>query len=384
MIALFVILPVAVVVALTVSAIRRDPRWLGNAYLLGLCVLLVLPLLALMIPVAGALLAGIVLMVLFLAPLGALVLVAFLIANGLTMLRRERRSLANLLSLLAGIGIAVAMVLSLQILLRPESVLTPFALAAVLGFGYLGGEFAFYLGYSWVYARIARRVPADYVVVLGAGLRDGRTVGPLLAGRVDEGIARYRELRARGRDTRLVMSGGKGDDEHVPEAQAMAEYAIGQGVPADHVLREDQSRNTFENLTFTRQLILGERVGELAGSSAAAVTRAGDPVDADTGSATPATAVLPAPPRPPLPWFAPPLRATMLIVTSDFHAMRAAMYARRLGLPAQAVGCRTARYYWPSAVLREFVAVVNERRIKHLVLLLLIAVPLPLLVAVLR
>lgn len=380
------LLPVALLVALTVSAIRRDPRWLGNAYLLGLCVLFVLPLVAVLLPPAGALLVAVAVMLLFLAPLGALVLVGFLIANGVTMLRRERRSLANLLSLLAGIGIAIALVLSVQILLRPGSAWTPLAMAAVLGFGYLGGQFAFFLGYSWVYARIARRVLAEYVVVLGAGLRDGRTVGPLLAGRVDEGIARYPELRGRGLDTVLVMSGGKGDDEHVPEAQAMAEYAIAQGIPAEHVLREERSRNTFENLIFSRELILGDGVGELAASDEATVADAGAPAPALERAAGHgmSAAVDTLPPAPPLPWFAPRLAASMLIVTSDFHAMRAAMYARRLGLPAHAVGCRTARYYWPTAMLREFVAVVNERRLKHLLLLLLVAVPVPLLVLLTR
>lgn len=380
------LLPVALLVALTVSAIRRDPRWLGNAYLLGLCVLFVLPLVAVLLPPAGALLVAVAVMLLFLAPLGALVLVGFLIANGVTMLRRERRSLANLLSLLAGIGIAIALVLSVQILLRPGSAWTPLAMAAVLGFGYLGGQFAFFLGYSWVYARIARRVLAEYVVVLGAGLRDGRTVGPLLAGRVDEGIARYPELRGRGLDTVLVMSGGKGDDEHVPEAQAMAEYAIAQGIPAEHVLREERSRNTFENLIFSRELILGDGVGELAASDEATVADAGAPAPALERAAGygMSAAVDTLPPAPPLPWFAPRLAASMLIVTSDFHAMRAAMYARRLGLPAHAVGCRTARYYWPTAMLREFVAVVNERRLKHLLLLLLVAVPVPLLVLLTR
>ena len=51
-----------------------------------------------------------------------------------------------------------------------------------------------------------------------------------------------------------------------------------------------------------------------------------------------------------------------LIVTNDYHAPRAAMLARRLGIEAQAVGCPTALYYWPSAYLREFVAVMTAHR----------------------
>ena len=72
-----------------------------------------------------------------------------------------------------------------------------------------------------------------------------------------------------------------------------------------------------------------------------------------------------------------------LIVTSDYHVLRAAILARRLGLPAQAAGARTARYYWPSAMLREFIALVVGRRRLHLVLGTLIAVPLPVLILLL-
>ena len=66
-----------------------------------------------------------------------------------------------------------------------------------------------------------------------------------------------------------------------------------------------------------------------------------------------------------------------LIVTSDYHVLRAAILARRLGVPAQASGARTARYYWPSAMLREFVALLVGRRRLHLVLGGLLALPLP-------
>ena len=44
-------------------------------------------------------------------------------------------------------------------------------------------------------------------------------------------------------------------------------------------------------------------------------------------------------------------------MTSDFHAFRAAMIARRLGIRGQVAGARVAGYYRPSAMLREFAAV---------------------------
>jgi uncharacterized SAM-binding protein YcdF (DUF218 family) len=49
--------------------------------------------------------------------------------------------------------------------------------------------------------------------------------------------------------------------------------------------------------------------------------------------------------------------ARAMVVTSDFHAFRAALMARRLGIRGQVTGARVAGYYRPSAVLREFAAV---------------------------
>jgi len=358
------------VVALTVAGVRRDARWLGNAYLIGLSALLVLLTATLAVPGVGILLMLSGVLFLVLAPLLVLVLVVFLLINGFTMVRRESGSLPNLLSLIAGLGIAAVMAASVGVLINPATLLTPLALAAVLGLAYLGFEFTSYVGYAWAYAKIARRVPASHVIVLGSGLRDGRTVGPLLAGRVDGGIEHYRRLRKAGGEPLLVMSGGQGPDEHIPEARAMADYAISRGVPEEHLLVEDQSRTTLENLRFTRALIADRSVTEtVAGEADVAEPRGGQEL-------------APRPPaKPPLPWFAPPVEASMLIVTSDYHALRAATYARQLGLPAQAVGSRTARYFWPSAVLREFVAVLNQQRKRHIVLMLLITVPVPLLLA---
>src|SRR5699024_9209989 len=49
------------------------------------------------------------------------------------------------------------------------------------------------------------------------------------------------------------MSGGQGDDEMIPGGLAMANYAISQGVPKNHIIIEDQSVNTYENILFSSQ-----------------------------------------------------------------------------------------------------------------------------------
>lgn len=61
-------------------------------------------------------------------------------------------------------------------------------------------------------------------------------------------------------DMTVVVSGGKGDDEHQSEAQAMHDYLVEGGFPEEQIILEDQSSNTYENLIFTKALL--EELGE--------------------------------------------------------------------------------------------------------------------------
>ena len=74
-------------------------------------------------------------------------------------------------------------------------------------------------------------------------------------------------------------------------------------------------------------------------------------------------------------------KATGIAVTSNYHAMRAALLAHDLGSSIQVLGARTAWYYWPSAMLREFVAVVQRSPKAYGLGLAMVTVPLTLVVA---
>lgn len=89
-----------------------------------------------------------------------------------------------------------------------------------------------FLLYVVVYGRIRIRRAVDFVVVLGAGLLQGRRVPPLLASRLDRGRRVFDAERAKGRDPVLVTSGGQGPNEEVSESQAMADYLVAQGAGA--------------------------------------------------------------------------------------------------------------------------------------------------------
>lgn len=56
-------------------------------------------------------------------------------------------------------------------------------------------------------------------------------------------------------DIIIVVSGGKGADEHISEAQCMYDYLTAHGADPAQVLMEDRSRNTWQNLRYTFALL---------------------------------------------------------------------------------------------------------------------------------
>lgn len=90
----------------------------------------------------------------------------------------------------------------------------------------------------------------EYIIVLGAQVR-GERVTKSLAKRLD---ASY-EYLIENPNTLVICSGGQGQGEDISEALAMKRYLINKGVSADRIIMEDKSKNTFENLKFSLDLI---------------------------------------------------------------------------------------------------------------------------------
>ena len=66
-------------------------------------------------------------------------------------------------------------------------------------------------------------------------------------------------------DMKVVVTGGKGDDEHQSEAQCMYDYLTAHGVNGENIYLEDQSRNTWQNVNYTLELLGTEvEAGRLA------------------------------------------------------------------------------------------------------------------------
>lgn len=148
----------------------------------------------------------------------------------------------------------------------------------------------------------------NYVVVLGAGLI-GKKVTPLLASRIDRGI----EIYHKNPGSKLIMSGGQGPDEEIPESHAMAAYAEEHGVPQSDIIIEDRSKKTNQNLKFSHQLMQPD--------------------------------------------------STFCIVTNSYHVYRALVLAKRQGLKCIGYGAKTKWYFTLNAFIREFIAylVITKR-----------------------
>ena len=102
--------------------------------------------------------------------------------------------------------------------------------------------------------RVVENPPPKVMVVFGCQMRrDGPSV--LLKDRLDAALAYWEEHP----DMKIIVTGGKGDDEHISEAQGMYDYLTAHGVDGAQIFMEDKSRNTWQNINNTFALM--EREG---------------------------------------------------------------------------------------------------------------------------
>ena len=159
--------------------------------------------------------------------------------------------------------------------------------------------------------------------MLGAGLINGEIVSPLLAKRINKAIAFYRaQSRATLNPPILLMSGGQGADEKVPEAIAMKQYAMEQGIPERDILVETNSTTTLENMLYSKEIMDQQMKG--------------------------------------------PYRA--IFSSNNYHIFRAGLYARQAKLKANGIGAKTAFYYLPNAFLREYIAILMMNKKRHMII----------------
>lgn len=344
--------PAVIPGVLFVYSFIKEPRQFRNALFLFATLAWSSILLALRLNnfILGLILVTLVLLTPFLT-------IGFLLINTIVVVRNNGFSLTSMLPFLMA-GFLVLLIASPTIVnyFDPD---VRHIIVFVLGLFTLEGlwfsfTFMALLFYSWVYRLLPRRRQYDYIIIHGAGL-DGPRPTPLLAGRIDKALELWNKQHQHGK---FVVSGGQGADEVVSEAQAMRDYLLEKGVPGDAILMEDKSTTTWENLRYSLAIINADRATGVDATSSAAVASSGDVTttasDASTSDASGTVASNG--------------DFTTAVVTSDFHVFRCAEYAHNLGIKADGIGSHTKGWYWPTAFIREFIAITKAHLWPYLVI----------------
>ncbi len=144
------------------------------------------------------------------------------------------------------------------------------------------------------------------VVVLGCKVKNGAP--SLMLGRRLNAAYEYLTEEP---DVKVIVSGGKGDDEIISEAQCMRDYLVDRGIAPERIYMEDKSTDTDENLRFSQDIIRREGLPE-----------------------------------------------HITIVTDGFHQLRSDMKAEKLGMRAYNISAHTPWWLVPTYWVREWFGII--------------------------
>lgn len=252
-------------------------------------------------------------------PLIFILFCGWLLYNSKVMHTREGKSFTAKLSLLLGLNIIF--VIPVFFFLISGFIRLPSWIIFVLSFICIVDivftlTFIGYLFYSLLYQVTPVRKTVHYIIILGAGIRS-EEVTPLLRSRLDKAIE-YQEKQTE--KIIFVVSGGQGPDEPVSEAFAMRKHLLSRGIPNEQIIFEDKSTTTLENMLFSKQKIRED-------------------------------------------WESQSEEPVILFSTSNYHVLRGAMYARKANIKAEGIGAPVAFYFLPTALIREFIALLVKYKV---------------------
>ena len=148
-------------------------------------------------------------------------------------------------------------------------------------------------------------VDTQAIIVLGAQVREDGTLSLQLEWRMQAALKHYQQ-----HPQPIVVCGAQGANEPAPEAHVMRDWLIARGVPSQHILMDDQSFNTRQNIANAKKLL-------------------------------------------------PDHARKVLIVTSNYHLPRAMALAQDMDFDAQGIGSPIKLIYWPKNHYREALAWVK-------------------------
>lgn len=111
-----------------------------------------------------------------------------------------------------------------------------------------------------------------------------------------------------------ILSGGQGKDENISEADCLKKLLSDRGIAKERLFCEKQSTSTDENIRFSKQII------------------------DDKG-----------------------FDKDVVIITSEYHQLRSSLICAKYGLKSFAISSKTQPLYLPTFLVRELMALVNEK-----------------------
>ncbi len=262
-----------------------------------------------------------------------LIVSVLLFISNLSLIRHEGKRLVNVL----GIILSFMLVGGVLVVFLYDQYVTGSWLQVMIHDLIVNVIAAFYLYFecmligaaaaAWIVSRYNPDRDKDYLIIAGCGIRSDGTPTPILQGRIDRALEfARRQKEETGKDLTFVTSGGQGPNEVISESLSMKNYLLEKGIPEERIIEEDRSTDTFENMKFSKEKIAAASEKDVAQTKVA-------------------------------------------FSTTNYHVFRTGLYARRVKMRAVGMGAKTKWYFWPNALVREFVGLLTEHRGKQLLIL---------------
>lgn len=154
---------------------------------------------------------------------------------------------------------------------------------------------------------------SDVIVILGCRLR-GQTPSVFLRARTLKGADLYKQGYGRW----IIVSGGRGENEDISEAEGMKRILISEGIPEEKIILEDKSYNTSQNIEYSNKIMKAKGM------------------------------------------------KTAVIVSNDFHLRRAWILSKKNGIEASFDGVFVWKYFFNEAygAIREMPAILKDWLLK--------------------
>lgn len=144
------------------------------------------------------------------------------------------------------------------------------------------------------------------VVVLGCKVNGDK---PSLS--LEERLVAAYDYLSQNPSASCIVTGGKGTDENISEAECMYRWLIEKGIEKNRIYKEDRATSTKENILYAKEIIVENN-----------------------------------------------LNKNIVVITSDYHTYRAQITAKEVGLGFGSSPSRTSLWLFPTFYIRELYAII--------------------------